>query len=38
MRTMKAAVFLRPDKICIEEKPIPKPGLMDAAQMLQLRL
>jgi alcohol dehydrogenase len=26
MRTMKAAVFLRPGKIVLEEKPIPSPG------------
>jgi alcohol dehydrogenase len=26
MRTMKAAVFLRPGKIALEEKPIPTAG------------
>ncbi|MEC5218292.1 alcohol dehydrogenase [Actimicrobium sp. GrIS 1.19] len=30
MRTMKAAVFLRPGKIALEDKPIPSPGPGDA--------
>jgi hypothetical protein len=28
MKTMKAAVFIKPGKIILEEKPVPKVGLL----------